>query len=187
MVPRLRTLVEQDKGMILGWRNLPEVSNYMYSDHQIGEVEHERWFSSVIADSNRWYRVIELDDEPVGLASISQIDREAKRCSWAFYLASDMVRGRGVGSWVEFQVIETAFEAWGLNKMSCEVLATNAAVLRMHETFGFRREAFFREHVWKQGAALDVIGLALLRSEWNVLRVGTRERLINRGVLEDNN
>lgn len=184
-MPRLRALVERDEDLIRGWRNLPEVSSYMYSDHTISEAEHARWFSSVWEDETRWYRIIELDDEPVGLASISQIDHEAKRCSWAFYLASDTVRGRGVGSWVEYQVIQTALEDWGLNKLCCEVLVSNAAVIRMHESFGFRREALLREHVWKQGTALDVVALALLRSEWDTLRTGIRERLILRGVLTE--
>ncbi len=85
---------------------------------------------------------------------------------------------------MEYEVIRTAFEEFGLNKLCCEVLATNASVISMHESFGFRREALFRQHVWKSDKPVDVVALALLRSEWLMSQPGLRDRLIARGVLE---
>ena len=40
----------------------------------------------------------------------------------------------------------------------------------MHEKFGFRREAYYREHCSKNGKFEDVVGLALLKSEWIQLK-----------------
>ena len=39
----------------------------------------------------------------------------------------------------------------------------------MHEKFGFRREAYYREHCIKNNIKLDVIGLAILESEWKLI------------------
>ena len=57
------------------------------------------------------------------------------------------------------------FETLRLNKLWCEVLAENTAVIGLHERFGFTREALLREHVMKSGARHDVVGLGLLRRE----------------------
>jgi RimJ/RimL family protein N-acetyltransferase len=82
---------------------------------------------------------------------------------------------------VEFWVIEQVFGALGFTKLWCEVLVDNEPVWRLHEGFGFRREALFRQHVRKDGVATDVVGLGLLKSDWLSLRDASRERLRSRG------
>lgn len=182
---QLREMLEQDREMLLRWRNLPQVSDHMYSDHTITEEEHERWFASVREDSSRRYWIIMLDDEPVGLVNLVDINDEARRCHWAFYLSSDATRGRGVGSWVEYQVLKIVFDVLGLNKLCAEVLVSNAAVISMHEGFGFRREATYREHVWRNGLPVDVVGLGMLRSDWELCRPAIEARLRRKGLLDD--
>lgn len=182
---QLREVLEHDREMLLRWRNLPEVSRYMYSDHAITPEEHDRWFANMREDSSRRYWIIMLDDEPVGLANLIDISEEARRCSWAFYLSSGSTRGRGVGSWVEYQVLRIVFEELALNKLCAEVLASNAAVISMHEGFGFRREALYREHLWRDGLPVDVVGLAMLRADWELCRPAVEARLRQKNLLDE--
>ena len=46
----LRAVEAADKDQLRVWRNLPEISAWMYSDHAISEAEHERWFNAAMAD-----------------------------------------------------------------------------------------------------------------------------------------
>ncbi len=177
----LRALQPNDKDRLLVWRNAPEVSAYMYSDHLITPQEHERWFADVEGDDRRDYRVIEVDGAPVGLASFYDIDRAQGRASWAFYLADPTVRGKGVGGIVEYLMIERAFGELGLRKLWCEVLASNEAVWRLHLKYGFVQEARFRAHVVKGGWPLDVLGLGLLAEDWARTKPGLVERLVRLG------
>lgn len=177
----LRDLRPDDRDQLLAWRNAPEVAAYMYSDHQIGAEEHARWFAGIAGDPRRAYWIIEMDGAPVGLANLYDIDRTHGRCAWAYYLAEPQVRGKGVGSFVEFTMIETVFGEFGLDKLWCEVLASNEAVWKLHERFGFRREACFREHVVKTGARLDVLGLGLLKADWLERRPAARDQLRAKG------
>jgi len=154
----------------LAWRNSPEVSAYMYSDHRISPEEHGRWFAAVAGDERRDYRVIAVDGAPVGLANFYDIDRRQGRAAWAFYLADPAVRGKGVGGMVEFLMIERAFGELGLHKLWCEVLASNAAVWKLHLKYGFVQEARLRAHVVKNGEPQDVIGLGLLKDDWATTR-----------------
>lgn len=177
----LRPLEPEDENRLLAWRNAPEVSAYMYSDHVISREEHARWFAGAAGDARREYRVIEADGAPVGLANFYDIDLAQGRAAWAFYLADPAVRGKGVGGMVEFLMIERAFGALNLRKLWCEVLASNAAVWKLHLKYGFTREALLRAHVIKGGAARDVIGLGLLKEDWAAARPRIVETLRRSG------
>lgn len=177
----LRPLETTDKDRLRAWRNLPEIAAWMYSDHEISEAEHHRWFHAALADPTRAYWIIELDGLPVGLANLYDIAPAHRRCAWAYYLADGSTRGRGVGAFVEFKVIEHVFAERGLNKLCCEVLIDNAPVWKLHESFGFKREALFRAHVWKNGAPTDVVGLGLLAEDWAAQRPESLRRLREKG------
>ncbi len=181
----LRPLRPDDKDRLLVWRNSPEVSGYMYTDHQISPAEHERWFAGVEGDARRAYWIIEMDSEPVGLANLYDIDRANSRCAWAYYLAEPSVRGRGIGGYVEYLMIETVFGAFGLGKLWCEVLISNRGVWRMHQKFGFQEEARLRRHIVKNGAPEDVMGLGLLREDWAEARPRIRQTLAAAGFALD--
>lgn len=178
---RLRPVARADSDRLLAWRNMPEVSAWMYSDHLISPEEHARWFAAAMADPARRYWVIEMDGAPVGLANLADISAEHRKCAWAYYLAEPAVRGKGVGSFVEFCVIDHVFATLGLNKLNCEVLIENEAVWKLHESFGFQREALFRAHVWKAGEPRDVVGLGLLAADWARQRPVSAERLAAKG------
>jgi UDP-4-amino-4,6-dideoxy-N-acetyl-beta-L-altrosamine N-acetyltransferase len=173
----LRRVVEADRDRLLAWRNSPEVAPYMYSDHLITPDEHALWFEAIEADPRRAYWIIELDRQPVGLVNLYDIDDVNNRCSWAYYLADPAARGQGVGAQVEFAMLDHVFTARGMNKLWCEVLADNAAVLKLHLSFGFKAEAHFRDHVSKAGVARDVIGLGLLAADWRKIRPDCETKL----------
>jgi UDP-4-amino-4,6-dideoxy-N-acetyl-beta-L-altrosamine N-acetyltransferase len=182
---RLRRVEAADSARLLAWRNSPEVAAYMYSDHQISQAEHEAWFAAAMAAEDRRYWIIEADGAPVGLANLAKIDSAARRCEWAYYLGNPAMRGRGIGAQVEYIVLRHVFEDLGLNKLWCEVLAENTPVIRLHERFGFKAEAHLREHVFKAGRFQDVVGLGLLRAEWEARRAAVEDRLARAGIEVD--
>ena len=172
-----RPLLDLDEKLILGWRNSEAVASFMYSDHLITDEEHSFWFNSARYDNARYmHRLICAGGEPIGLVSITSINHEMRSCEWAFYIANENARGFGVGLITEWWAIEQAFEKLGLNRMMCEVLVTNEKVIRMHESFGFRRESYLRERTWKSGVPLDAVGLSLLKSDWQTLRFSIAQK-----------
>ena len=181
MSVHLRPVETGDSDRLLDWRNREQVAAYMYTDHQISPDEHARWFAAAMAAPDRRYWIIELDREPVGLANLAGIDPARRRCEWAYYLAETSVRGRGVGAAVELVVIDHVFETLGLHKLWCEVLIENEAVWKLHLSFGFVREALYRDHVWKAGRFQDVVGLGLLADDWAKARPACAERLAQKG------
>lgn len=179
----LRDVRHGDREMIRNWRNSPDVAKHMYSDHHITPEEHGRWFVRIMNDATCRYWVIICDGVDVGLADIYDLDERNRRGYWAFYVANPSVRGKGVGSFVEYSVMRYAFDELGLNKLYCEVLAFNTQVVNMHKSFGFQQEGILREHIFKGGQPFDIVVLAILHKEWEVRRPQIEERLRTRGLL----
>jgi UDP-4-amino-4,6-dideoxy-N-acetyl-beta-L-altrosamine N-acetyltransferase len=177
----LRALTESDRQRLRDWRNSPQVAAYMYSDHPIGQAEHDRWFDGLAGDPSRRDWVIEAGGTPVGLTSLTQIDRVQGRGTIARYLGVAAVRGQGIGAAAEFKVLDHAFGPLGLRKVWSEVLESNPVAWGLHLANGFEREALFRAHVVKGGEPRNVVGLGLLAEDWRVRRPQARERLILKG------
>jgi UDP-4-amino-4,6-dideoxy-N-acetyl-beta-L-altrosamine N-acetyltransferase len=178
---QLRSIRPADSAQLLAWRNAPHVAAYMYSDHLIGQAEHDRWFAQALAAPDRRYWIIERDGQGVGLANLTRIDLVNRKCDWAYYLGETSTRGQGIGAGVEYIVLQYVFGPLGLNKLCCEVFLDNEAVWKLHESFGFTREALFRDHVLKDGAFRDVVGLAILARDWAAARPACEARLRDKG------
>ena len=179
----LRDVHPEDREKILEWRNLPKVADYMYTDHAISPEEHAAWFSRVLKDPTYKYWVIVCDGEDVGLANLCAIDRINQRCYWGFYIAGTNVRGKGVGSHVEYMILNYVFEELKLEKLCGEVLSFNQDVVDMHSSFGFVQEGLLRKHVLKQGVLNDVVCIGILKDEWAARRPQVEQRLREKGIL----
>jgi len=179
----LRPLSDDDAAMLLRWRNLPEISRYMYTDHIITPQEHAAWFQRARARDDARYWVITTGGVDVGLVNLSDIDMHHRTSSWAFYIADVAARGKGVGAFTEYTILEVVFGEMGLRKLSCEVLASNPAVLGMHERFGFIREGCFREQIEKPEGPVDVYRLGILAREWQQVRERHRDALLEKNVI----
>jgi len=173
----LRDVRPEDMDVMREWRNMPKVADFMFTDHVIGPEEHAAWFSRIMKDPACKYWIIACDGEDVGVANLYAIDRIHRRCYWGFYVVSPNVRGKGVGSRVEYAVLNYVFDELGFEKLCCENLSLNRAVIEMHRRFGFVQEGIFRKHIWKRGAFHDVVCLAILKEEWEALRPRFEEML----------
>ena len=162
----LRDVLPADREIIRRWRNQPEIAAQMYSDHLIGQEEHARWFAAAMRDPRRRQWIIAHRGDDVGFACLTDLDAAAGTATWAFYLAAVRLRGSGVGALAEFAVIERAFGSFALQRLACEVLCDNRAVIHGHEAFGFTQTGILPGRAVKRGAAVDAVLLELTREEW---------------------
>jgi UDP-4-amino-4,6-dideoxy-N-acetyl-beta-L-altrosamine N-acetyltransferase len=179
----LRPLTAEDSPTLLRWRNLPEIARYMYTDHTIPPEEHAAWFERTLQRDDARYWIIVADGIDVGVVNLTEVNLRHRTGSWAFYIADPAARGKGTGAFTEYTMLELAFSEMELRKLSCEVLASNPAVLTMHERFGFVREGCFREQILKAEGPIDVHRLGILSREWSKARDTHREALLEKGIL----
>lgn len=150
-------------------RNQPDVRKYMYTSHEISEQEHADWLTSLHGNPRQQVFVVIKDEQAVGVVSLNAINVLQKTADWAFYLDVGL-QGKGLGSVVEFWMLDYAFDVAGLEKLNCEVLSMNSAVVKMHQKFGFEVEGVRRQNVVKDGVRIDVVLLGITKPEWQSRR-----------------
>lgn len=176
MSSRLRKIRREDLWVVMRWRMLPEITQYMYSDPQLTIEKQIVWFEEFQKSNESRVWIIETlpDLEMVGLVSLANIDDIHRRCTWAYYIAESSSRGIGLAKTIECNICDFVFDVLGMNKLSCEVLSFNDRVVALHEKFGSKIDGTLRQHIYKNGEFHDVIQMSILRSEWMEKR-----RLIN--------
>ncbi len=150
-------------------RNAEGVRAYMYTDHVISADEHAAWVASLRGNARQHFWVVRFQDKIEGVVALTGISASQRSADWAFYLSEDM-QGKGVGGVVEFKLLDLAFGEQRLEKLNCEVLATNPKVVEMHQKFGFTQEGVRRQNVIKNGQRVDVVLLGILPQEWQAAR-----------------
>lgn len=161
----LRTMTREDATQVLSWRNQERIRENMYTDHVIGAEEHQVWVERAMSNERGRYLIFVWRGRMAGFVSITSIDVFQQRATWALYLGeTDLPRGAGLA--MEYLALEYSFETLGLNKLMCEVFAFNTPVIKLHGRFGFQQEALYKAHAIKNGAFVDVVGLAMFRDDW---------------------
>lgn len=174
----LRPCVDGDSSRVLEWRNHPGVRGMMYNQHEISVDEHRAWWARMQAREDTRLLIYTHADEPSGVVSITDINPAHGTSFWAFYARPGAPRG--TGSRMEFLALDHVFLEMKLRKLSCEVLARNEKVIRLHERFGFRTEGVFHDHLYIGGMLETVHRLAMFNSKWREGRSAHASRLKER-------
>lgn len=149
------------------WANDPELRRLILRVGHVTSEDQLAWFERLQADDARQVFAIFQDGLHVGNTGFYHIDRLHARAEFWILLGTASCRGKGLGAQVLQRMLEHGFGALGLHKVYLHAGETNLPALRLYEKFGFRRESLLREHYLIEGAWVNVVGLSLLRSEYN--------------------
>lgn len=171
----LTTLDTESQMKVREIRNEESVRKWMYTDHIISVNEHLGWINRLKQDHKQIVFVV-LNDQnhPLGIVSVNAFDRLHKRADWAYYLTGT-ARG-GLGSALENAFIDFVFNILGIEKLNCEVIEGNSAVIKLHKKFLFKEEGFRRSNILKNGVRTGVHFLGLTKEDWLAGRSALQEK-----------
>lgn len=161
-----RDLVFEDLEMVRTWRNSKEVSEHMYTDYIITYESQVEWFNSLSANKKVKYLIVCSKEVPIGMVYLTNIDSISKHCEWGLYIGEPKYRLRGAGAIAAYKLINHAFFDLGMNKIMSFVLTTNTDSLKLTESLGMERFAYLKDHCFKQGRYIDMIGYNITRTNW---------------------
>ncbi|HEV2890128.1 MAG TPA: GNAT family protein [Frankiaceae bacterium] len=92
---------------------------------------------------------------PIGHAGLGDMVPEHRRALCWIVIGDAAFRGRGYGEDTMRTLCRFAFETVNLAKVELEVVADNAAAVRLYERIGFVREVTRRRARWIEGAWHD--------------------------------
>lgn len=160
----LRPLAQADLGMVLAWRNRPEVRGVMLTQHEISPNEHRRWYEHAAQDPTRCLLLAEAAGQVLGYVHFSGVAPGAI-VDWGFYAATGAPPGSG--SRFGRAALDHAFGVLGVHKVCGQVLDSNTASLRLHRKLGFVEEGVLREQQQIGDTYHDLTCFGLLRREWH--------------------
>jgi UDP-4-amino-4,6-dideoxy-N-acetyl-beta-L-altrosamine N-acetyltransferase len=157
----------------------------MITNHEITRVEHDAWFTSMLADPSRRYWVIECDGEPVGVVHLADLSTDDASASWGIYIGEPDATGRGVGAGAVLLSLDAAFGPMGLERVTCEVIDANHAARRLYDRMGFRAASQPTSHTRATGDVVTLIPLRIDRDEWDARRPALAASLAAAGILDE--
>jgi RimJ/RimL family protein N-acetyltransferase len=179
----LSAIEAEDIPAIVRWRNLPAVYSGFIEYDPLSTVAQEGFLGELSAQSTRRLWLINARDStaspyfkavrpsadavPVGTVGIMGIDPRNRRCEFGPIFIGEMeYRGRGLALDAERLVLEHCFNHLGMHKVIAHVPESNAAVIRLHEAAGFRRDVELRDHIFRGGKFERLHQLSCLEDEF---------------------
>ena len=182
MIVAIERISQGDKASLRQWRNDPAVSKWMYTNHEIGEAEHNAWFDTMLADASKVYWKIVVDGVAVGAIFLTEISAPEKSCEWGMYLADVDVRGKGVAQAACALSFRHAFTDLGMKVVKCEAVAQNEDAIGLYESVGYVRTGVQAPAVKRGDEMLSIVTLELTRESWNAIESSVLQKLSEKGV-----
>ena len=110
-------------------------------------------------------RVVSIDDVPVGLVALSDINSQFETATLWYVLGDKRFEGRGVTSRAVAAMLVEGFVQLGLRAISAWAVETNLASIRVLEKNGFKRAGRLRKIHVVDGEARDRILFDLLADD----------------------
>jgi len=182
MIVSLERVSSADKKLLLDWRNSPEVSRWMYTDHVISVSEHDQWFERMLTDSSVLYWKIMTDGRPIGSVFLTGIDASSESCAWGIYLADIDVRGRGVAQGACLLSLQHAFHQLKLSVVRCEAIRENIRAIALYESVGYKQVGVVIDALIRGNENISIVKLEIDRVLWSDHEVGVRATINEKGL-----
>ncbi len=116
---------------------------------------------------------IEADGKLIGQCALFHMDQVARTASLGIGIGDKAYWGRGYGRDALRVLLDYGFRLQNMRRIWLSVNGNNERAMRAYRACGFREEGRLREHVWSNGAYVDLVHMGMLRQEWEGAREGS--------------
>lgn len=126
---------DEEKRMVLKWRNDDSVRRWMYSAKQATEKEHFNYIKTLEARDDRWYWIVYRGELPVGVLVLSLQDKENEKYEPGVYMNPELY-GEGFGLFKEIKYF--LLYVLGIERLCNSVQSNNKNALYLNLFLGTR-------------------------------------------------
>ncbi len=156
---------EEHLALIRTWRTSPDVTRYMFTDID-GTMETQKaWYRRIQADETVRHWIISYQEKKIGLIYLTDIDVDARQCTWGFYIGD--AASRMLGGLIPPCLFNHVFYDLGFRKIVAEIMDENKNAIRLNELFGFKPIARHKHPIHKYGRDHDVFVYELTENTWD--------------------
>lgn len=110
--------------------------------------------------------IADAEDKCVGHCGLYKIDFRNGSADIAICIAPDGLRSKGLGAGIAREIFNYAFQHMNLRRISAVFLETNVRTAQISKKFGLVHEGIDREAEYRDGTYVNIVRMALLKSEW---------------------
>ncbi len=160
----LRSLQPDDWQAVLSYTSDPVVMRYLPEEHPF-TPEAAQQFTSDLACPDKFAINLKRTGEFIGHLLFCPHD-SAERTREFGWVIHPEYQGYGYATEAASAVLKYGFETLGLHRVVASCDSRNLASQRVMEKLGMRREAHFKQCLFRQGEWIDEYFYAILAEEW---------------------
>lgn len=152
----------------VGWLNDPEVCRYnSHARFAYNEAKALEYVEQVQRSRSDFAFAIRMKDSDchVGNVSLQSVDWVNRSGELAILIGERAAWGAGIGYECYQLLIAYAFKTLNLNRVYSGQTSSNAAMIRICEKVGMRREGILRQSLFKNGRYENLETFAIIRSD----------------------
>lgn len=162
---QLRPVTEADLPHYVRWFNDPAVVGLLITEVSAAtETTEWVWLHSKLADPTERLWSMEVDGRLIGNCALHL--RGEQGAELGILIGEKDAWSQGYGTDTVRQLLAIAFGELGLWRVWLRTRGSNGRAVRCYQKAGFRQEGVQRQAIWRQGQWVDVMLMAILRSEW---------------------
>lgn len=163
----IRLMEKRDIKNKVKWINDTEVRRTLFFQ-EISEIATEQWLAKVTLDNTRNdFIICEIeDDNPIGFASVVNIDLRNSKAETYLCLGEKEVWGKGYGKEVKKILLNYVFVELGLNRIYSFNWAENKRMIEINKKLGFKLEGILRKDTFANGEFKDRVMFSMLKEDY---------------------
>jgi RimJ/RimL family protein N-acetyltransferase len=162
----LRPPAPADRLFLEPWREDPLIRESLIAPLVLDHVLEHLDESQVARDRLDLVVCDRSSRKPIGLVSLYNIDEVTGQAELGKMIGDPSFRGRGAAQEATRAIVSYGFDTLGLNRVCLRTLGGNLANIRLNERIGFRFEGVLQQAAAANGALVDVVLMAMLKSEY---------------------
>lgn len=145
-------------------------SNIVGNKYFVSAEREKKWIEAkIFNDKTEIYLAVCLkeNDKCIGYTSINDINLRNLNAVWGSIFLDKDERMKGLSIDVGVLLLKLVFEELPIHRFYSYILESHIGSLRMVEKLGFKIEGVQRESVYKLNKFHNVIGISILKHEYN--------------------
>lgn len=120
-----------DLEMLMHWRMLPQVTNFMKTQPNLTMDNQIKWFKKIQNSNTQYHWIINVDEVPIGVINVHGIDWDIKNCSTGIYIVERSKSSVKLYFELHWNLFDMIFDTMELNKIYAEILSWNTGAVAL--------------------------------------------------------
>jgi diamine N-acetyltransferase len=168
---RLRGAERADIPRFVSWLNDPEVYRHLTHVYPLSQASEERWFETML-EHGPAEQILVIEARiggawtPIGNVSFMRVDWINRNAEIGIFIGEKSQWNLGYGREAMKLMLRHGFNGMNLHRIALRVHVDNPRGIKAYEAAGFVHEGTLRQEAYRDGVYLDVLVMAVLKTEW---------------------